>query len=158
MSKLLALGLSLADVVRAVTATPAKMLHLDERGFGALTVGAPAHVTIFDVRDETRELEDAEGEKRMVKQWIVPRGVFVDGTLPRTQRGALTWTRAPIYRRFGLDTVINAAGKMTALGGTAQSDGIARAQADAARSHVDIETLRRRAGELVAHYTGAEAA
>src|SRR5512147_1321697 len=47
---------------------------------------------------------------------------------------------------------------MTALGGTAQSDAVARAQADAARSHVDIETLRRRAGELVAHYTGAEAA
>ena len=64
----------------------------------------------------------------------------------------------PIYRRFGLDNVINAAGKMTALGGTAQSESVARAQADAAQSHVDIETLRRRAGELIAHYTGAEAA
>ncbi len=63
-----------------------------------------------------------------------------------------------IYRRFGLDGVINAAGKMTALGGTAQSDAVARAQADAAQSHVDLETLRRRAGELVAHYAGSEAA
>ncbi len=63
-----------------------------------------------------------------------------------------------IYQRFGLDTVINAAGKMTALGGTAQSETIARAQAEAARSHVDIESLRRRAGELVATHTGAEAA
>ena len=79
MSKLLALGLSLADVVRAVTVTPAKMLHLDERGFGTLAVGAPAHVTIFDVLDEPRELEDAERDKRTVKQWIAPRGVFVDG-------------------------------------------------------------------------------
>ena len=79
MSKLLAVGLPLTDVVHAVTSTPAKMLHLDERGFGALVVGAPAHVTIFDVRDEARELEDAEGEKRTVKQWIVPRGVYVDG-------------------------------------------------------------------------------
>jgi D-glucosaminate-6-phosphate ammonia-lyase len=65
---------------------------------------------------------------------------------------------SPIYRRFGLDNVINAAGKMTALGGTAQSDAVAHAQAEAARGHVDIEMLRRRAGELVAHYTGAEAA
>ena len=73
MSKLLALGMPLADVVRAVTATPARMLHLDERGFGTLAVGAPAHVTIFDVRDEAREIEDAEGEKRTAKQWIVPR-------------------------------------------------------------------------------------
>jgi len=79
MSKLLALGLSLADVVRAVTVTPAKILHLDERGFGTLAVGAPAHVTVFDVLDEPRELEDAERDKRTVKQWIAPRGVFVDG-------------------------------------------------------------------------------
>jgi dihydroorotase len=79
MSKLLALGLSLADVVRAVTATPAKMLRLGERGFGTLAVGAPAHVTIFDVLDESRELEDAEGEKRTARRWIAPRAVFVDG-------------------------------------------------------------------------------
>ncbi len=63
-----------------------------------------------------------------------------------------------IYRRFGLDGVINASGKMTALGGTAQSDAVARAQAEAAQSHVDLDTLRRRAGELVAHYVGSEAA
>ena len=63
-----------------------------------------------------------------------------------------------IYRKFGLDGVINASGKMTALGGTAQSDAVARAQADAAQSHVDLELLRRRAGELVAHYVGSEAA
>lgn len=79
MSKLLALGVTLTDVVHAVTATPAKMLRLDARGFGTLTVGGPAHVTIFDVRDEVHELEDAEGEKRTAKQWIVPRAVFVDG-------------------------------------------------------------------------------
>ena len=63
-----------------------------------------------------------------------------------------------IYRRFGLDGVINASGKMTALGGSAQSDAVARAQADAAQSHVDLELLRRRAGELIAHYVGSEAA
>ncbi len=79
MSKLLALGLTLADVVRAVTVTPAKMLGLDERGFGTLAVGAPAHVTLFDVHDEVRELEDANHEKRSVTQWIAPRAVFVDG-------------------------------------------------------------------------------
>ena len=79
MSKLLALGLSLADVVRAVTVTPAKMLRLDAHGLGTLTLGGPAHVTIFDVTDEAHELEDAERDKRAVKQWIVPRSVYVDG-------------------------------------------------------------------------------
>ncbi len=79
MSKLLALGLTLQDVVRAVTVTPAKMLGLDQRGFGTLALGAPAHVTIFDVHDEKRELEDANRETRSIDRWIVPRAVFVDG-------------------------------------------------------------------------------
>jgi dihydroorotase len=79
MSKLLALGLTLEDVVRAVTATPAKMLRLEHLGFGKLAVDAPAHVTVFDVRNEPRELEDAEREVRTVERWIVPETVFVDG-------------------------------------------------------------------------------
>ncbi len=79
MSKLLALGLSLEDVVKAVTATPAKMLRIDRFGFGRLEAGGPAHVTIFDVRDEPHELEDAEREKRVVERWIAPEAVYVDG-------------------------------------------------------------------------------
>jgi dihydroorotase len=86
MSKLLALGLTLEDVVQAVTATPAKMLRLDQFGFGRLAVGGPAHVTIFDVDDEPRELEDAEREKRKVERWIVPTAVYVDGV--RHERSA----------------------------------------------------------------------
>ncbi len=79
MSKLLALGLSLADTVRAVTATPAKMLGVDAHGFGRLQPGDPAHVTVFEVRDEPREVEDAEGDKRTLEQWIEPRYVYVGG-------------------------------------------------------------------------------
>jgi dihydroorotase len=79
MNKLLALGLSLADVVRAVTFTPAQMLRLDRHGFGELQAGAPAHVTVFDMRDEVHELEDAERVRRTCRQWLVPRGVFVGG-------------------------------------------------------------------------------
>jgi L-seryl-tRNA(Ser) seleniumtransferase/D-glucosaminate-6-phosphate ammonia-lyase len=63
-----------------------------------------------------------------------------------------------VFQTLGLDGVINAAGKMTALGGSAQNELVARAQADAAQRHVDIEALRRRAGERVAVHTGAEAA
>jgi len=63
-----------------------------------------------------------------------------------------------IYERFGVTSVINAAGKMTALGGTAQHEDVARAQSKAAQSHVDLAALRARAGELIAERTGAEAA
>jgi len=54
--------------------------------------------------------------------------------------------------------VINAAGKLTALGGSAQSAAVAAAQAEAARHHVDLAELRRHAGESIAALTGAEAA
>jgi len=79
MTKMLAIGLSLEDVVRAVTVTPARMLHLDERGFGRLEIDAPAHVTVFDVRDEPHDVEDSEGERRTLDRWIAPCRTFVDG-------------------------------------------------------------------------------
>ena len=82
MSKLLALGMRLEDVVRAVTITPARMLQLtspDGAGFGSLTVGAPAHISVFDVLNETHDLTDAEGETRRAERWVVPRVVFVHG-------------------------------------------------------------------------------
>lgn len=62
-----------------------------------------------------------------------------------------------IYDRIGVPPVINAAGKLTALGGTAQSASVAAAQAEAARTHVDLAALRARAGALVAEYCHAEA-
>lgn len=79
MSKLMLLGLSLDDVVRAVTLTPARALRLDHDGFGRIASGAPAHLTLFRLRDESVELEDAEGERRMAKCWIEPVAVYVDG-------------------------------------------------------------------------------
>ncbi len=67
-------------------------------------------------------------------------------------------TEGPIYDRIGVPPVINAAGKLTALGGTAQSETVAAAQAEAARTHVDLASLRARAGDLIAKRCGAEAA
>ena len=58
----------------------------------------------------------------------------------------------------GVSTVINAAGKMTALGGSAQHPSVAQAQADAAQAHVDLAELRRAAAARIAAMTGAEAA
>jgi uncharacterized pyridoxal phosphate-dependent enzyme len=62
------------------------------------------------------------------------------------------------WESLGLGRVINASGKMTALGGTAQTETVARAQADAARHHVDLAALRRLAGRRLAERTGAAAA
>ena len=54
--------------------------------------------------------------------------------------------------------VINAAGKLTALGGSAQSSGVAGAQSEAARAHVDLASLRAEVAAEIADYCGAEAA
>ena len=61
-------------------------------------------------------------------------------------------------RELGLAPVINAAGKLTALGGSAQSVAVAAAQAAIAGWHVDLQALRDAVAGHVARWTGAEAA
>jgi len=63
-----------------------------------------------------------------------------------------------VYEDLGLKRVINASGKMTALGGTAQRAAVAESLALAAASHVDMAELRRLAGRKIAQQTGAQAA
>ncbi len=57
-----------------------------------------------------------------------------------------------------VNRVINAAGKMTALGGTAQNADVASALAQAASIHVDMRELRAQAHKRIARLCGAEAA
>lgn len=65
---------------------------------------------------------------------------------------------AKTYGNLDIAPVINAAGKMTALGGTAQATAVADAQSEAAQWHVDLAGLRSLAGSRIAEITGAEAA
>ena len=60
------------------------------------------------------------------------------------------------FATLAVAPVINASGKMTALGGTAQSPAVSRAQAKAATQHVDLTELRRAAAGRVAELSGAE--
>jgi len=61
-----------------------------------------------------------------------------------------------IYQQFGLRQVINASGKMTALGASAVHPSVAQAMAEAAMDYVDMEELLRAAGRHIAGATGAE--
>lgn len=79
MSKFRLLGLSLADVVHAVTAAPASALDLGRFGFGRLTEGGAANITLFDEEDRAVEVEDAEGVVRTTRHWIAPQSVWVRG-------------------------------------------------------------------------------
>ncbi|WP_430509733.1 DgaE family pyridoxal phosphate-dependent ammonia lyase [Gottfriedia solisilvae] len=61
-----------------------------------------------------------------------------------------------IYETFGLRKVINASGKMTALGASAVSDTIAEAVRKATQDYVEIDELIEYAGTVIAEHTGAE--
>lgn len=61
-----------------------------------------------------------------------------------------------IYQDLGLTPVINASGKMTALGGSVLSDATAQAMAEAGQQHVVVDDLLRAAGRVIAHATGTE--
>jgi len=71
MSKFLALGLSLEDVVAKATVEPARIIGRVP-GLGTLQVGAPADVAILDLVDGPVEFVDTRGNKRSGTKKLVP--------------------------------------------------------------------------------------
>ncbi|MEK5172578.1 DgaE family pyridoxal phosphate-dependent ammonia lyase [Heyndrickxia sp. FSL W8-0496] len=61
-----------------------------------------------------------------------------------------------LFEEFGLKKIINASGKMTALGASAVTDEVANALKTAAQDYVDIDELIEYAGKVIAQHTGAE--
>jgi L-seryl-tRNA(Ser) seleniumtransferase len=64
---------------------------------------------------------------------------------------------SPILSRFGLSSVINAAGTLTRLGGKPMAPEVAAAMAEAATLSIDIAALQQVASERIAATLGAEA-
>jgi dihydroorotase len=71
MSKFLALGMSLEDVVAKATIEPAKVIGRMS-GLGTLQVGAPADIAIMDLVSGPVEFVDTRNNKRMGQQKLVP--------------------------------------------------------------------------------------
>ena len=63
-----------------------------------------------------------------------------------------------VYEDLGLKRVINCSGKMTALGASTLHPEIVAAMSEASQQFVFLRDLHRKAGEIIAGYTGAEAA
>jgi dihydroorotase len=71
MSKFLALGMSLEDVVAKATVEPAKIIgHVP--GLGTLEVGAPADIAIMDLVDGPVEFVDTRSNKRTGTKKLLP--------------------------------------------------------------------------------------
>lgn len=71
MTKLLAMGMTLPQVLATVTSNPAKMLRLEEE-IGSLQVGREADVTVLDVLPGRFELADNSGVKMTASEMIAP--------------------------------------------------------------------------------------
>ena len=78
MTKLLHVGMPLANVIEAVTSKPALIIG-QEGKIGSLTPGVCADVTVLRLEDWNEPLEDAQGQLRKVKQRISPVAVWRAG-------------------------------------------------------------------------------
>ena len=78
MSKLWALGMDLADVVRRATLNPALILG-EEDEIGTLAPGSRADLTILDLAEGRWTLTDSMGEELVVDRRLVPGTVFREG-------------------------------------------------------------------------------
>ncbi|GAB1693074.1 amidohydrolase/deacetylase family metallohydrolase [Krasilnikovia sp. M28-CT-15] len=90
MAKLLAVGMSLPDVVAAATAHPARALRLDA---GTLTPGAPADLAVFAVEPGEFEVVDAHRQTRRAPLRLVNEATYVAGRRlgPRLPASPPSW-------------------------------------------------------------------
>ena len=61
------------------------------------------------------------------------------------------------YERLGVKPVINAWSWVTVVGGSTMPEPVLRAMDEASRNFVDLHELNKKAGEVIARFTGAEA-
>jgi len=71
MTKLLALGMTLPEILATVTSNPASMLRMQD-SIGSLQVGREADISVLDLLHGRFELADNSGVKIMTAEMIVP--------------------------------------------------------------------------------------
>jgi len=93
MTKLLFLGMPLAEVIRATTSTPATMFGLADRG--SIRPGARADVAILELHQGPIELFDVFGETRRYHQELRCRQTILNGVpmAPRPIPAPPPWIR-----------------------------------------------------------------
>ncbi|TKI06892.1 amidohydrolase/deacetylase family metallohydrolase [Martelella alba] len=85
MSKFLALGMTLPQVIDCVTSHAAEMLRLPMKG--RLAVGADADLTLFAINGECRTLMDSEGQSETGHRHLAPLAAVVAGKVLLTDEG-----------------------------------------------------------------------
>ncbi len=80
LSKYLALGLDLGTILKAATATPAKLMGLEGQ-IGTLQAGAFADIAIFDLKDITYVQKDFCDDALECNQLLVPQLTMIAGEI-----------------------------------------------------------------------------
>jgi dihydroorotase len=85
MSKFLALGMSLEQVVAACTINPARAIGWQDR-LGQLAIGREADVAVLDLVDGPAPLRDSTGaeitaEQRLTARWTIRAGQIHTGSV-----------------------------------------------------------------------------
>ncbi len=78
LSKLLSIGLGLADTVAGAGSAPRRALRLPA---ASLDAGAPAEFTLFTVEDCAVDMPDSLGDRLTLSRRILPKAVFWKGEL-----------------------------------------------------------------------------
>ncbi|MBU5266693.1 amidohydrolase/deacetylase family metallohydrolase [Virgibacillus proomii] len=79
ISKLLAIGYTLEELLQSVTIIPAQILSLSN--YGSLKPGSKADITVFNIVENECILFDSSGEKMMVNQRLIPQATWKNGNL-----------------------------------------------------------------------------
>jgi dihydroorotase len=77
MTRLLALGMPLYDVIERVTANPAKILR--ETEIGSLSPGTKADVTVLERVQTDWIMRDGRRQELLTKEQLIPKLVLKDG-------------------------------------------------------------------------------
>lgn len=80
MSKYLAAGLPLGEVVRACTETPARALGLAGKA-GTLAPGAQADIAIFSLKESARQMHDRHGGAMTIPKYLFPEMTVLKGEI-----------------------------------------------------------------------------
>jgi dihydroorotase len=108
MNKLLGLGMSLTDAVRAATATPAKVLA--DPSIGHLGPGARANVTVLRAVEGEWTFFDSIRERLTVGERLLPDLVVMDGEVIVPDCGLVADVMTPSERPRGITRPVYLAG------------------------------------------------
>jgi dihydroorotase len=87
LSKFLALGMPLVEVIRAATATPARAICREDE-LGTLKPGAVADVAVFELEEGAFDFQDADGNTLRGSLRLTPCLTIKDGQLWWKRDGA----------------------------------------------------------------------